>query len=44
MLSMIGSSIGVPICIDRVTTTKEKLSYAKLLVEVTVEESERKEV
>ena len=48
MISMIGSMIGDPICMDRVSarrlTSKHELEFVRLLVEVSVEESKRTEV
>lgn len=44
ILEVIGNMIGKPISVDHMTKDVEKLSYACLLVEVTLEESKRKEV
>lgn len=44
MLSAIGSMIGIPVCMDNFTTSKRIISYARILVKVTVEEARRKVV
>lgn len=44
MLGKLGSAIGTPICMDNITATCERLSYARILVEVTAEEAQRKEL
>lgn len=44
MLSVIGSMIGSPICMDKFTTSKKRLSYARILVNVNAEEVKCKEV
>lgn len=43
MLNVIGNMIGKPIIKDHITNV-EKLSYARMLVEVTIEETKRSEV
>lgn len=44
LLEIIGNMIGKPIIIDNITLEVEKLSYARILVEVTQEEINRTEV
>lgn len=44
MLEVIGNMIGKPISSDHISYEVEKLSYARLLVEVTLEDLKRKEV
>lgn len=44
MLEVIGNMIGKPISSDHISNDVEKLSYARLLVEVTLEEAKREEV
>lgn len=44
MLSVIGSMVGAPICMDKFTTSKKRLSYARILVNVNAEEANCKEV
>ena len=41
MLEMIGSMIGIPICLDAVTASNLKHEFARILVEVSVEEMNR---
>lgn len=44
MLGKIGSAIGRPICIDRITALGEKLSFARLLIEVDPKEAQAREI
>lgn len=44
MIKVIGNMIGKPLSVDRIIKEVEKLSYALILVEVTLEESKRREV
>lgn len=44
MLNVIGNMIGKPIRKDHITNDVEKLSYARMLVEVTPKEAKRSEV
>lgn len=42
MLGKVGSAIGRPICMDKYTATGARLSYARVLIEVTAEEAQRR--
>lgn len=44
MLGIIGNMIGKPISVDSITHEVEKISFARFLVEGTLEESRRTEV
>lgn len=44
MLGKLGSAIGKPICPDNITATSERMSYARILVEVSAVEVQRREI
>lgn len=44
MLNVIGSMIGSPICMDKFTTQRKRLSFARILVNVNVEEAKCREI
>lgn len=43
-LSRIGSTLGLPICMDECTSSQNRVSYARLLIEVDLTQELRKEV
>lgn len=44
MLSVIGSVIGIHVCMDKRTTSKSRLPFARILVEVDAKQAKRSEV